>query len=105
MRFYGQAKRAQTIVQRDSQTDLFHSIRVAPQISFTRTCRPPCSLSMRFTSAHFVGDEMVYPDCDPAAAGLIHKSCGLFYGLWPVHFRSFGVARAPSDVDGRSGRT
>jgi len=38
--------------------------------------------------ADLVGHEMVYLDRDPAAAGLIHESCGLFDRLRPVHFRS-----------------
>jgi hypothetical protein len=55
--------------------------------------------------AHLVGHEMVNLDRDPAAASLIHESCGLFNRLRPVHFRSLGSGRSPGDIDGRSGRT
>ena len=53
---------------------------------------------------HLVGHEMVNLDRDPAAAGLIHESRGLFDRLRSVHFRSLGPRRSPGDVDGRSGR-
>ena len=54
--------------------------------------------------ANLVGHEMVYLDRDPAAAGFIHESRGLFDRLRPVHFRSLGPGGSPGDVDGRSGR-
>lgn len=52
----------------------------------------------------FVRYEMVDPNCDAAAAGLVHQGCGLFDGLRPVHFRSLRTAASPGDVDGGAGR-
>src|SRR5262245_45561944 len=47
---------------------------------------------------------MVYLDRDPAAASLIHESCGFFDRLRSVHFRSLRPACSTGDVDGSSGR-
>ena len=61
-------------------------------------------LDTRHQGGHLVGDEMVHPDRDPAAAGLFHESRGLLDRLRPVHLRSCGAGRPPGDVDGRAGR-
>ena len=54
--------------------------------------------------AHLGGNEMVHPDRDPAAAGFVDESRGLFDRLRPVHLRSLRPGRSTGDVDGRSGR-
>src|SRR5262249_60301934 len=49
---------------------------------------------------HLFVHEMVYLDRDPAAASLIHESCGFFDRLRSVHFRSLRPACSTRDVDG-----
>ena len=77
----------------DSQTDLFHSIVVAPQMSLTRTCRLALlAFDARDERAHLVGHEVVDLDRDAAAAGVVDELGGLFDRLGPVHLRSLGAA-------------
>ncbi len=86
-----------------SQTDLSHSIVVAPYMSFTTTCRPSCSSSPSHQRSDLLGHEVVDPHRDPAAPGVVHERSGLLDGLGPVHLRALVPARAAGDVDGRAG--
>src|SRR5262244_3929517 len=73
---------------------------------FTKRVRCICRLGLiRVTSARTSSCTMVYLDRDPAAASLIHESCGFFDRLRSVHFRSLRLACSTGDIDGSSGRT
>ena len=57
----------------DSQTVLFHSIFVAPQMSFTRMWSPRCSLRCGRPAPDLFRNELVDLDRDALAAGLVDQ--------------------------------
>ena len=83
---------------------MFHSIVGAPDVVHENVQAALFAFDPSHQRAHLLGHEMVDPDCDPTATGLVHERRGLFDRLGSVHFRSLRPGCSPGDVDGRAGR-
>ena len=90
----------------DSHTVLSHSIVVAPQMSFTRTCEGTLlGVDALDERRHLLGHEVVDLDRDARPPAASTSAGRLLDRLGPVHLRALRPGGAAGDVNGGAGGT